>query len=122
MGKNVREVYRTPFKSCAADSFRRRSTGEIGHSEVQHASRQTDMRSFCLSLSALTIFCAIPFITGMNRGRTDMATPYLREALRFIGLSNVRFVPIGPTAGPAEAIRTAREAARRRLAELAAAF
>jgi FMN-dependent NADH-azoreductase len=62
------------------------------------------------------------FITGMNRGRTDMATPYLREALRFIGVSNVRFVPIGPTTGPPEAIRTAREAAHRRLTELAAAF
>ena len=62
------------------------------------------------------------FVTGMNRGRTDMATPYLREALRFIGVGNVRFVPIGPTTGPADAIRTAREAAHRRLTELAAAF
>ena len=42
------------------------------------------------------------FVTGMNRGRIDMATPYLREVLRFIGISDVRFVPIGPTAGPAE--------------------
>ena len=39
------------------------------------------------------------FVTGMNRGRIDMATPYLREALRFIGINNVRFVPIGPTVG-----------------------
>ncbi len=62
------------------------------------------------------------FITGMNRGRTDMATPYLREALRFIGVSNVRFVPIGPTTGPAEPIKAARETAHRRLAELAARF
>jgi FMN-dependent NADH-azoreductase len=62
------------------------------------------------------------FITGMNRGRTDMATPYLREALRFVGVSNVRFVPIGPTTGPAEPIRTARETAHRRLSELAARF
>src|SRR3954452_17810659 len=62
------------------------------------------------------------FITGMNRGRTDMATPYLREALRFIGISDVRFVPIGPTVGPAEPIRSAREAAHRRLAEMAARF
>jgi len=62
------------------------------------------------------------FITGMNRGRTDMATPYLREALRFIGVNNVRFVPIGPTTGPAEPIRMARENAYRRLAELAAGF
>jgi len=42
------------------------------------------------------------FVTGMNRGRIDMATPYLREALRFIGVSDVRFALIGPTVGPAE--------------------
>jgi FMN-dependent NADH-azoreductase len=62
------------------------------------------------------------FITGMNRGRTDMATPYLREALRFIGVNDVRFVPIGPTSGPDAPIRVARENAYRRLAELAAGF
>jgi FMN-dependent NADH-azoreductase len=62
------------------------------------------------------------FITGMNRGRPDMATPYLREVLRFIGISDVRFVPIGPTAGPAEPIKAARETAHRRLAELARLF
>src|SRR5215216_205658 len=62
------------------------------------------------------------FVTGMNRGRIDMATPYLREALRFIGIRNVRFVPIGPTTGPAEPIRAARENAHRRLAEIAASF
>ena len=62
------------------------------------------------------------FITGMNRGRIDMATPYLREALRFIGVSDVRFVPIGPTTGPTEPIRAARESAHRRLTEMAARF
>jgi FMN-dependent NADH-azoreductase len=62
------------------------------------------------------------FITGMNRGRIDMATPYLREALRFIGVSDVRFVPIGPTTGLVEPIRAARETAHRRLAEMAARF
>ena len=62
------------------------------------------------------------FVTGMNGGRIDMATPYLRELLRFIGISNVRFVPIGPTAGAAEPIHTARESAHRRLAEIAASF
>jgi FMN-dependent NADH-azoreductase len=51
-----------------------------------------------------------------------MATPYLREALRFIGVSDVRFVPIGPTTGPAEPIRAARETAYRRLAEMAKLF
>ncbi|MGY3617291.1 FMN-dependent NADH-azoreductase [Bradyrhizobium sp. USDA 10063] len=62
------------------------------------------------------------FVTGMNRGRIDMATPYLREALRFIGISSVRFVPIGPTTGPLEPIRIARENAHRRLAEMATNF
>ncbi|MCC8950578.1 FMN-dependent NADH-azoreductase [Bradyrhizobium sp. USDA 4524] len=62
------------------------------------------------------------FVTGMNRGRIDMATPYLREALRFIGISDVRFVPIGPTTGPTEPIRAAREAAHRRLVEMAGRF
>jgi hypothetical protein len=36
-----------------------------------------------------------------------MATPYLREALRFIGVSDVRFVLIGPTVSPAEPARGA---------------
>ena len=62
------------------------------------------------------------FVTGMNRGRIDMATPYLREALRFIGVSDVRFVPIGPTTGPVEPIRAARDSAHRRLAEIAVTF
>jgi FMN-dependent NADH-azoreductase len=62
------------------------------------------------------------FVTGMNRGRIDMATPYLREALRFMGVRDIRFVPIGPTAGPADSIRSAREAAHRRLNDLAASF
>ena len=62
------------------------------------------------------------FVTGMNRGRIDMATPYLRETLRFIGVSDVRFALIGPTAGPAEAARLARETAHRHLVELASGF
>ena len=62
------------------------------------------------------------FVTGMNRGRIDMATPYLREVLRFIGIGDVRFVPIGPTTGPTEPIRAARDAAHRRLAGMAARF
>jgi FMN-dependent NADH-azoreductase len=62
------------------------------------------------------------FATGMNRGRTDLATPYLREALRFIGVRDVHFVAIGPTTGSAEPIRAARDSAHRRLAEMAARF
>src|ERR1700757_204586 len=56
------------------------------------------------------------FVTGMDRGRIDMATPYLREALRFIGVSDVRFALIGPTTGPAEPARFARDAAHCHLA------
>ncbi|MGY4436055.1 FMN-dependent NADH-azoreductase [Bradyrhizobium sp. F1.13.1] len=62
------------------------------------------------------------FATGMNRGRIDMATPYLREILRFVGINNVRFIPIGPTTGPQEPIEAARERAHQRLAAMAASF
>jgi FMN-dependent NADH-azoreductase len=62
------------------------------------------------------------YVTGMNRGWTDMATPYLREALRFIGIKDLRFVLIGPTTGPLESSRIARESAHRWLAEMAVSF
>jgi len=62
------------------------------------------------------------FATGMNRGRTDLATPYLREALRFIGVRDVQVVPIGPTTGAAEPMRAARDNAHRRLAAIATRF
>jgi FMN-dependent NADH-azoreductase len=62
------------------------------------------------------------FVTGMNRGRVDMATPYLRDILRFIGVHDLRFVAIGPTVGAAGQVAAAREAAQQRLVELAAAF
>jgi FMN-dependent NADH-azoreductase len=62
------------------------------------------------------------FVTGMNRGRTDMATPYLRDVLRFIGLRDPRFVLIGPTVGPPGPIDAARQSAHRRLEEMAAGF
>lgn len=62
------------------------------------------------------------FSTGMNRGRIDMTTPYLRDILRFIGIDNIRFVPIGPTTGPQERIEAARERAYRRLATMATTF
>lgn len=62
------------------------------------------------------------FVTGMNRGRFDFATPYLREALRFMGVRDARFVPIGPTMGPKGPVEAARATALRRLADLAATF
>jgi FMN-dependent NADH-azoreductase len=62
------------------------------------------------------------FVAGMNRGRVDMATPYLRDIQRFIGVYSVRFVSIGPTAGARDQVEAARDAAQRRLGELAATF
>ena len=62
------------------------------------------------------------FVTGMNRGRVDMATPYVRDILRFIGVHSVRFVAVGPTVGPRDQVDAAREAAQRRLVELASVF
>jgi FMN-dependent NADH-azoreductase len=62
------------------------------------------------------------FVTGMNRGRTDMATRYLRDVLRFIGLRDLRCVLIGPTVGPPGLIDAAQQSAHRRLEEMAAGF
>jgi FMN-dependent NADH-azoreductase len=62
------------------------------------------------------------YVTGLNRGQVDLATPYLRQALHFIGVRHVEFVPIGPTNGPAESVRVARDGAHRRLVELASRF
>jgi FMN-dependent NADH-azoreductase len=62
------------------------------------------------------------FVTGMNRGRVDMATPYLRDILRFVGVHSVRFVAIGPTAGAGDQVKAARGTAERRLIELARTF
>ena len=66
--------------------------------------------------------CGSDYVTGMNRGRIDMASPYLREALRFVGVRDTRFVLIGPTTGPNEPIAAARDRAHRRLVEIAATF
>ena len=66
--------------------------------------------------------CGSDFVTGMNRGRIDMASPYLREALRFVGIRDTRFILVGPTTGPNEPIVAARERAHQRLVEMAATF
>jgi FMN-dependent NADH-azoreductase len=62
------------------------------------------------------------FVTGMNRGRVDMATPYLREALKFMGVTEVEFVRIGPTAGPQDQVRYSRDRAWRELRQIATRF
>ena len=70
----------------------------------------------------MILACGSDYVTGMNRGRIDMASPYLREALRFVGVRDTRFVLIGPTTGPNEPIAAARDRAHRRLVEIAATF
>ena len=62
------------------------------------------------------------YSSGPSRGRPDLATPYLREALKFIGLNRVSFVAIGPTVADAEQVAVARTNADARLASLAAKF
>lgn len=62
------------------------------------------------------------YTTGTSRGRPDLATPYLRAALGFIGLTEITSVAIGPTVGPADAIKAAGDQARIRLASLAGSF
>jgi FMN-dependent NADH-azoreductase len=62
------------------------------------------------------------YATGTSRGRPDLATPYLKAALAFIGLSDVAFVPIGPTVGPSDLSQAARTWAHDRLRSQAATF
>src|SRR5262249_28507685 len=66
--------------------------------------------------------CGSDFVTGMNRGRIDMASPCLREGLRFGGTRDTLFVLMGPTPGPPEPIFAARERAHQRLTEMAVTF
>ncbi|ARQ03217.1 FMN-dependent NADH-azoreductase [Pseudorhodoplanes sinuspersici] len=62
------------------------------------------------------------YANGPSRGRPDLATPYLREALKFIGLNEVSFVAIGPTVASPEDVATARADAEARLDVLATTF
>jgi len=63
------------------------------------------------------------FVTA-NLGRIDMATPYLREALRFRSAATVRFVRSGdgPDLGEPILGGRARASPPRRLAELGSRF
>ena len=57
------------------------------------------------------------YATGQSRGRPDLATPYLRAALGFIGLRDATIVSVGPTMGPgAQAAEATAEARLRALA------
>ncbi|MDR7039614.1 FMN-dependent NADH-azoreductase [Methylobacterium sp. BE186] len=54
------------------------------------------------------------YATGESRGRPDLATPYLRAALGFVGLSDLAIVPVGPTIGPGADAAVERAATRLR--------
>ncbi|GJE42504.1 FMN-dependent NADH-azoreductase [Methylobacterium soli] len=60
------------------------------------------------------------YTTGESRGRPDLATPYLRAALGFIGLTDLTIVPIWPTIG--SGAEEAAEVAAERLCCLARGF
>lgn len=59
------------------------------------------------------------FSEGPSWGRPDLATPYLRQALKFIGLRDVDIVPVGPTVGKPGDVLAAAEKAQAHLAALA---
>ncbi|MBE1528938.1 FMN-dependent NADH-azoreductase [Sphingopyxis sp. OAS728] len=59
------------------------------------------------------------FSEGPSWGRPDLATPYLQEALKFIGLRDVEIVPICLTAGKPEAATAAAARAQEALEQLA---
>jgi FMN-dependent NADH-azoreductase len=59
---------------------------------------------------------------GPSFGRPDLATPYLKAALAFIGFSHTRFVPIGPAIGAPELTEARKDAAHLQLRDLAATF
>lgn len=62
------------------------------------------------------------FSQGESWGRPDLATPYLRQALAFIGLRDTRFVPLGPTVGEPELVENGMQVARAALIEHAMRF
>ena len=62
------------------------------------------------------------YATGVSRGRPDLATPYLRAALSFIGLTDLTFVPCGPTVVPEEDVRVAKRKSSARLSDAAVHF
>ena len=59
---------------------------------------------------------------GPSYGRPDLATPYMNEELRFLGLAPVLVEKIGPTTGPQPLIDAAKRAAVDRLEQLAPTF
>lgn len=62
------------------------------------------------------------YSNGPSRGRPDLATPYLTEAFKFIGLKDLALVRVGPTVGDPAAVASAKAAAEKSLLALAPTF
>lgn len=59
---------------------------------------------------------------GPSFGRADLATPYLRAALAFIGFDDFQIIAVGPTVGPEVAVEEGRRRAEEAAIKTAAAL
>jgi FMN-dependent NADH-azoreductase len=62
------------------------------------------------------------FTEGPSYGRPDLATPYLRTALAFIGLKDAEIVHVAPTIGQSEAVEAGVRRTEGDVSKLAASF
>lgn len=62
------------------------------------------------------------FSQGPSWGRPDLASPYLTEALKFIGLTRAEIVRVGPTIGNPHAVAASAQRAAVTLASIAERF
>lgn len=62
------------------------------------------------------------FSDGPSWDRPDLASPYIRQALKFIGLADAEIVAVGPTVGRPEIVTAAAERAGQALDTLADRF
>ena len=62
------------------------------------------------------------FTEGPSYGRPDLATPYLRTALAFIGLKDADIVHVAPTIGQPEAVEAGVRRTEGEIGQLAASF
>lgn len=58
--------------------------------------------------------------SGSSRDRPDLATPYLRAALSFIGFRSTVFVPVGPTVASREDVARGCDRADEQISEIVA--
>lgn len=71
---------------------------------------------------AIILASAGDFSSGSSYGRPDLASGYLKAALKFIGLDGAEIISVAPSVGPPERVASARTAAVERLAGMAETF